>query len=660
MVSTRKRTGATASNATDQPRAQGALAHDHEHAHAHAHSHAHVTAADAEDGNTSKKRRVDAPASAAVVESALSEDEMALYDRQIRLWGLEAQTKMRSARVLVVGMTGIANEICKNITLAGIGNLTLMDSRNVEPSDLGAQFLLAESDIGTNIAVAAAGRIRLLNPRVHINILVDEVSSKQEEFYRDFEIVVVTSKLAFSTMFLAGGYGSRLQRDIDNDTSGRYSHLKGVSKALLPLRGTPLISHWITLLNAWNVEEKSDAFSGFEPLVICNASNHEQFKEWARTTGFKEASIFNDGTTSNEGRHGAVTDLSLAISYFNLQDPSKFKAVLVVAGDTLFLKDFSLKQFVTLAISMGEARKGDKAPCLVASYTVLRDIDTLKTGIIETDDTDSLRGGGAEGRRVTSLIEKPDPSETTSRLACPCFYYLSSDSVGLVGQFVKASVSRGEPMEKRDATGRFIEWLVRVHPVYTTSVSGRLDIGGLASYIEAEEYLSDANSKRPELRQLGDETKSASIALKLVSSKSGSSISTSVVSKVQKSMLRVPATPRLCALFSSSASAASAASAPSRTAPDLRSIAFDATAGVPVEAGSAHAARAALLAAALPLVPELGFSDSALRAAARSLSLSPIAAGLCTRGPVELAEFLVTETTSAVSQQMRAAPEFEK
>jgi len=46
--------------------------------------------------------------------------ESDVYDRQIRLWGAEAQSKMSSARVLYVHITGVSSEILKNLVLAGV------------------------------------------------------------------------------------------------------------------------------------------------------------------------------------------------------------------------------------------------------------------------------------------------------------------------------------------------------------------------------------------------------------------------------------------------------------------------------------------------------------------------------------------------------------
>lgn len=38
--------------------------------------------------------------------SRITSEEARLYDRQIRLWGVEAQKNLRSADVLVIGLSG--------------------------------------------------------------------------------------------------------------------------------------------------------------------------------------------------------------------------------------------------------------------------------------------------------------------------------------------------------------------------------------------------------------------------------------------------------------------------------------------------------------------------------------------------------------------------
>ena len=70
----------------------------------------------------------------------LSKGESAMYDRQIRLWGSNAQMRIKSATVLVIGLTRTTTEIVKNTVLAG-ANLILEDERVVD--DQTRNFLIA-------------------------------------------------------------------------------------------------------------------------------------------------------------------------------------------------------------------------------------------------------------------------------------------------------------------------------------------------------------------------------------------------------------------------------------------------------------------------------------------------------------------------------------
>jgi len=58
---------------------------------------------------------------------------------------------MRNASILLVTIKALGNEIAKNLVLAGIGSLTVLDSEAVVEEDLGAQFLIDESHIGQNV-----------------------------------------------------------------------------------------------------------------------------------------------------------------------------------------------------------------------------------------------------------------------------------------------------------------------------------------------------------------------------------------------------------------------------------------------------------------------------------------------------------------------------
>ncbi|CAG8594693.1 597_t:CDS:2, partial [Scutellospora calospora] len=122
----------------------------------------------------------------------ISEDEAALYDRQIRLWGLEAQQRMRISSILISGMRGLSNEICKNLVLAGIGAITIIDHNLVTEEDLGAQFFVTEEDIGKKKAIVSADRIRQLNPRVVVTADDGDILAKPDDFFKAFDLVCLT------------------------------------------------------------------------------------------------------------------------------------------------------------------------------------------------------------------------------------------------------------------------------------------------------------------------------------------------------------------------------------------------------------------------------------------------------------------------------------
>ncbi|XP_053327838.1 glucose-1-phosphate thymidylyltransferase-like [Spea bombifrons] len=259
-------------------------------------------------------------------------------------------------------------------------------------------------------------------------------------------------------IILAAGYGTRLFKDLKNDRNEQFKHLIGVPKPLLPIGERPLISYWVEALKVR--DDISDIF------VVTNNHYHHKFKEWAQKYPF--VTLINDGTSSNEERLGAVSCLQLAIDKFQINDH-----VLVIGGDTLFYEDFHLHnvigQFETIV-------KDNNYANLVLSYPC-KDEETRKYGILETD----------ENHKVTALREKPSPTDTASRQACPCFYVLSKDSLTCVQTFLDEK--KNAPIEEKDAPGHLLSWLVGRNPVHVYPVSGRFDVGNLESYITCHKYF---------------------------------------------------------------------------------------------------------------------------------------------------------------------------
>lgn len=83
----------------------------------------------------------------------IPKDEMDVYDRQIRLWGIDAQKRIRTSHVLLIHIRELAEEIAKNLILAGVGTLTLLDGERIKDIDSKPHFCIKPSDIGKTVCL---------------------------------------------------------------------------------------------------------------------------------------------------------------------------------------------------------------------------------------------------------------------------------------------------------------------------------------------------------------------------------------------------------------------------------------------------------------------------------------------------------------------------
>jgi len=105
--------------------------------------------------------------------AGISEGEVAVYDRQLRLWGVEAQQRLLQSKVLVWGLEGSNIEVCKNLVLAGV-SVTVRDHRVVQATDVDFNYFLRVEDVGKNRAECAACRFQEMNPLSTVGATVNE------------------------------------------------------------------------------------------------------------------------------------------------------------------------------------------------------------------------------------------------------------------------------------------------------------------------------------------------------------------------------------------------------------------------------------------------------------------------------------------------------
>lgn len=115
------------------------------------------------------------------------------YDRQVRLWGLDAQQRLGKAKVLMVGLGGLAAEVAKNVVLAGLGQVCILDSTMTTEEDLGANYFLTEEDVGKKTrAQGARPRLNDLNPLCEVVAMDGETQALGEDKVKEFDVVCIS------------------------------------------------------------------------------------------------------------------------------------------------------------------------------------------------------------------------------------------------------------------------------------------------------------------------------------------------------------------------------------------------------------------------------------------------------------------------------------
>jgi len=85
--------------------------------------------------------------------------------------------KVQQAKVLVVGAGALGNEVIKNLTLMGVGQIFIIDFDNIEAANLSRSVLFRETDNQRSKAEVVAARAKAINPQVHVQYLNADVTT---------------------------------------------------------------------------------------------------------------------------------------------------------------------------------------------------------------------------------------------------------------------------------------------------------------------------------------------------------------------------------------------------------------------------------------------------------------------------------------------------
>lgn len=112
------------------------------------------------------------------------------------------QDRLQNARVLVVGAGGLGCPALQYLAGAGVGRITVVDPDRVEVSNLHRQVLYGVDDLGLPKAVAAARRLRALNPLVEIEAVQERLDARNVVALVDSHDLVLDGTDRLETKFL--------------------------------------------------------------------------------------------------------------------------------------------------------------------------------------------------------------------------------------------------------------------------------------------------------------------------------------------------------------------------------------------------------------------------------------------------------------------------
>jgi len=122
----------------------------------------------------------------------ISREEYQKFSKQIILKkiGVIGQQKLKSAKVLVLGMGGLGCPLSVYLASLGIGTIGIVDNDKVELSNLNRQIIYNTNDIGKYKVDVAKNKIKLINKDIIIKSHKIRVNKTNvEKLIKNFDIV---------------------------------------------------------------------------------------------------------------------------------------------------------------------------------------------------------------------------------------------------------------------------------------------------------------------------------------------------------------------------------------------------------------------------------------------------------------------------------------
>ena len=128
-----------------------------------------------------------------VSDSELTQDQLTRYSRHLLLKevGIEGQTRLLKAKVLLVGAGGLGCPAGLYLAAAGVGTIGIIDSDKVDLSNLQRQILHGLADVGRPKTESAKDAIRRINPDVRVVTYQERLTPQNAlEIFPNYDIII--------------------------------------------------------------------------------------------------------------------------------------------------------------------------------------------------------------------------------------------------------------------------------------------------------------------------------------------------------------------------------------------------------------------------------------------------------------------------------------
>ena len=107
--------------------------------------------------------------------------KMERYDRQMRFFGMDGQSKIAASRVAVVGAGGLGSHVIQQLALLGVGNVTIIDGQELAETDRNRYVIARQKDPipGSRKVDLAERLVREINPEIAVQKIPKSLVSEE-------------------------------------------------------------------------------------------------------------------------------------------------------------------------------------------------------------------------------------------------------------------------------------------------------------------------------------------------------------------------------------------------------------------------------------------------------------------------------------------------